>query len=108
MLALQTVCDGTSVITENLFESRFKHVAELKKMGANITVKDRMAIVEGVPKLYGAEVFAEDLRGGASLVLAGLVADGYTEVNNVKHIDRGYYKIENDLASLGAKIERIE
>lgn len=108
MLALQTVCDGTSVITENLFESRFKHVAELKKMGAKITVKDRMAIVEGVPKLYGAEVFAEDLRGGASLVLAGLVADGYTEVNNVKHIDRGYYKIEDDLASLGAKIERID
>lgn len=106
MLALQTVCRGTSVITENLYETRFKHVAELRKMGANITVKDRCAVVHGVKNLSGAEVFAEDLRGGASLVLAGLVASGYTTVFGVQHIDRGYYKIEEMLSSLGANIKR--
>ena len=107
MLCLQTVCKGTSVITENLFETRFKLVAELKKMGADITVKDKVAIIHGVKQLSGAEVFAEDLRGGASLVLAGLVAQGYSEVNNIFHIDRGYYKFEEELERLGANIKRI-
>ena len=107
MLALQTVCKGTSVITENLFETRFKHVPELKKMGANITINDRVAVVHGVKALSGAEVFAQDLRGGAALVLAGLVASGYSTVCNVFHIDRGYFKMEEMLESLGADIKRI-
>lgn len=108
ILALQTIGKGTSIIIENLFETRFKHVPELVKMGAQITVKDRTAIVNGVEKLYGASVNATDLRGGVSLVLAGLVAEGYTTVNNVFHIDRGYYQLENDLSKLGADIKRIK
>lgn len=107
MLTLQTTSKGTSVISENLFETRFKICTELIKMGANITLKDRMAIVKGVPKLYGADVEACDLRGGAGLVLAGLGADGYTTVNQVEHIDRGYHHIEDDLKSLGAVINRF-
>ena len=75
-------------------------------MGADITLKDKTAIVKGVPRLYGASVVASDLRGGAGLVLAGLSAVGYSTIDDVYHIDRGYYKIENDLASLGAKIVR--
>lgn len=107
MLAAQTVCRGTSVITENLFETRFKHVPELKKMGADITVNDRSAIIHGVKGLSGAEVFSQDLRGGASLVLAGLVASGYTTVCDVFHIDRGYFKFEEMLSAVGADIKRI-
>ena len=79
---------------------------ELIKMGADITLKDKTAIVKGVSKLYGANVIASDLRGGAGLVLAGLSADGYTTVEEAHHIDRGYFKIENDLSKLGAKITR--
>ena len=75
-------------------------------MGANITIKDRMAIVTGVPKLYGANVVAADLRGGAGLVLAGLVADGYTTIEDIYHIDRGYLSIEKDLCNLNAEIKR--
>lgn len=106
-LALQSISKGTSMIVENLFESRFKHVPELVKMGAKITVKDRTAVVHGVEKLYGADVNATDLRGGVALVLAGLVAEGYTTVNNIKHIDRGYYHLENELSNLGAEISRV-
>ena len=106
MLALQTVSDGISVITENLFETRFKHVPELMKMGAKITLKDRMAIVRGVTKLYGNEVISSDLRGGASLVLAGLIAEGKTVVSNANFIDRGYEKFEEKLNMLGANIVR--
>ena len=106
-LALQTISQGTSVVVENIFETRFKHVGELIKMGAQIVVKDRYAIVRGVPKLYGNQVYAHDLRGGAALVLAGLVADGCTIVNNVRHIDRGYFQFEEALSSLGACIKRI-
>lgn len=105
-LALQTISKGTSMIVENLFETRFKHVPELVKMGAKIEVKDRTAVVHGVEKLYGADVNATDLRGGVSLVLAGLVAEGYTTINNIHHIDRGYYKLENELSNLGAEISR--
>ena len=76
-------------------------------MGANITVKDRTAVVTGVEKLYGASVNATDLRGGVGLVLAGLVAEGYTTVNKIHHIDRGYYKIEEELTKLGADIKRV-
>ncbi len=105
-LALQTASKGTSIIVENLFETRFKHVPELVKMGANIMVKDRAAVITGVEKLYGASVNATDLRGGVGLVIAGLVAEGYTTVNNANHIDRGYYQLEKQLSNLGAEIVR--
>lgn len=108
VLTLQTVSQGTGVVVENLFETRFKIYTELVKMGADITIRDRMAIVNGVKKLYGASVISPDLRGGSSLVLAGLVADGYTTVSDIEMIDRGYYKLEDDLSKLGADIKRIK
>lgn len=108
ILAMQTICKGTSVVVENLFESRFKICNELSRMGADITIKDRMAIIKGVTKLYGANVVATDLRGGAGLVLAGLTADGYTTVEDIYHIDRGYLSIEEDLCKLNAEIKRID
>lgn len=107
MLTLQTLSRGTSVIVENLFETRFKIYTELKKMGANIIVKDRMAFVSGVENLYGASVTAPDLRSGAGLVIAGMCAKGYTTINDIYHIDRGYLNIENDFNALGADIKRI-
>jgi len=106
ILAMQTISDGISVVTENMFETRFKHVPELIKMGAKVTTKDRMAIVRGVKQLYGAEVVAQDLRGGAGLILAGLVAKGKTIVLNSGFVDRGYEKIEEKLSSVGANIVR--
>ena len=108
LLTLTTISKGTSIITENLYESRLKICHELSKMGANVAVKNRMAIVTGVDKLYGASVEACDLRCGASLVLAGLVAEGYTIVHNIEHIDRGYLHIEEDLCRLNAEIRRID
>ena len=108
ILAMQTISKGSSVVVENLFESRFKIANELIRMGANITIKDRMAIINGVQKLYGANVVASDLRGGAGLVLAGLVADGYTTIEDIHHIDRGYLSIEEDLCNLGAEIRRCD
>lgn len=108
ILALQTISKGTSVVVENLFESRFKICNELSRMGANITIKDRMAIINGVSKLYGANVVATDLRGGAGLVLAGLTAEGYTTIEDVYHIDRGYLSIEEDLCKLNAEIKRCK
>lgn len=107
ILTLQTISKGTSVITENLFETRFKIVDQLAKMGADITIKNQMAIVKGVQKLYGATVSAFDLRGGAGLTIAGLSAEGYTTVEDVHHIDRGYECMEKDLEKLGADIKRI-
>ena len=106
IMTLQCCSKGSSLIVENLFETRFKHVPELVKMGADITVNGRNAFVRGVDKLYGAEVTAYDLRGGAALVLAGLKAEGTTVVQNVHFIDRGYENIEQQLALLGAKIYR--
>ncbi len=105
-MSLLTICDGVSVVSENVFEMRFRHIPELIKMGANILVKGKNAIVTGVPKLNGAMVNANDLRGGASLVLAGLNADGETIVNNVSHIERGYYQMDKKLSSLGADIKK--
>ena len=102
IFALCTVADGTSVIVENLFENRFRHCAELIKMGANITQKDRTAIVRGVEKLSGAVVYAKDLRGGAALTIAGLGAEGMTAVENTEYIDRGYQRLDETLNSLGA------
>lgn len=108
MMAVMTMAKGTSIFIETVFESRYKHVEELMKMGASIKVDGRTAIVRGVKKLTGAEVRAGDLRGGAALVLAGLGAEGTTVVDNVKlHIDRGYDKLENKLAKLGADIHRV-
>lgn len=108
ILALQTISRGTSMITENLFETRFKISTELMKMGANITINNRVAFVKGVSNLYGANVTATDLRGGAGLVMAGLVADGYTTVEDVYHIDRGYLNIEEDFCKLNAEIRRLK
>ena len=96
------------MIVENLFESRFKICNELSRMGADITIKDRMAIIKGVNKLYGANVVATDLRGGAGLVIAGLTAEGYTTIEDVYHIDRGYLSVEDDLCRLGAEIKRCK
>lgn len=106
MMTLLTVSDGKSVIRENIFENRFRHVGELVKMGAKITVDGRDALIDGVDRLKGAEVYAKDLRGGAALVLAGLNAQGTTVVRNVRHIDRGYESMEKTLKKLGADIHR--
>lgn len=107
-MALMTVADGTSIITETIFENRFMHVDELKRMGSDIRTDGRTAIVKGVPRLTGARVRATDLRAGASLVLAGLAADGVTEVSGVTHIDRGYHCLDSRLADLGARIRRVD
>lgn len=105
---LLSTAEGTSMITESIFEARFKHINEISKMGAKIITDDRVAVVEGVKRLTGATVRATDLRAGAALVVAGLMADGTTEIFNVKYIDRGYDHIENKLRSLGADIRREE
>ena len=106
-MALMTVASGSSVISESIFENRFMHVQELVRLGANITPKTRVAIVRGVRELHGAPVMATDLRASASLIIAGLVAKGKTEVNRVYHLDRGYENLEEKLRSLGADIQRI-
>ncbi len=106
-MALLTLAEGASMITESIFENRFMHVPELLRMGADINVHGASAIVRGVKKLSGAPVMATDLRASVSLVLAGLAADGVTEVNRVYHLDRGYERIEQKLAACGAEIERV-
>ncbi|GFR36258.1 hypothetical protein TCEA9_20700 [Thermobrachium celere] len=108
MSTLCTIAEGVSIINESIWEGRFKHCDELKRMGAKIKVEGRIAVIEGIDKLSGAEVAATDLRGGAALVVAGLVADGVTEITNIRHIDRGYEKIEYKLQKLGAKIKRVK
>ena len=107
ILAMLSVSNGCSVVIENLFESRFKYTVQLLKMGAKVTVRDRVAVVKGVKCLHGADVLAQDLRGGASLILAGLVARGETIVRGIEHVDRGYWEIESALSSVGANIARI-
>ncbi len=107
IMSLQAVSNGVSIICENVFENRYKHAKELVKMGANIILRDRVAVVRGVEELMGAPVDATDLRAGAGLVLAGLKANGYTTINNVEHIDRGYENFENILTGLGVNIKRI-
>ena len=107
-MSLLAIVEGTSLVTETVFENRFMHVAELNRLGANIKIEGRVAIIDGVKNLNGTQVKATDLRAGASLVLAGLVAEGETEIFDIFHIDRGYYKIEEKLNSLGAIINRIE
>lgn len=107
IMALMTTAKGDSVFVETIFENRFKHVNELVRMGAKITVQDRVAVVEGVQRLTGARVESTDLRGGAALVVAALAAEGVTEIDKVFHIDRGYERIEENLRALGANIKRI-
>jgi UDP-N-acetylglucosamine 1-carboxyvinyltransferase len=107
-MALMTQAEGTSVISETVFENRFMHVQELVRLGANITPKTRVAVVRGTPGgLQGAPVMATDLRASACLVLAGLVAKGETRVNRIYHLDRGYERLEDKLTSLGADIKRV-
>jgi UDP-N-acetylglucosamine 1-carboxyvinyltransferase len=107
LMMLMCLAEGTSRITETVFENRFMHVSELNRMGADIQVSGRTATVRGVTRLQGAEVMATDLRASASLVLAGLVAEGTTRVRRVYHLDRGYERIEKKLAPLGARIRRV-
>ncbi len=104
---LCTTAKGTTVVVENLFETRYKYAGELKRMGADITVRDRTAIIRGVEKLHGARVTASDLRGGAALVLAALGAEGQSTVIDLSHVDRGYADFEYKLKKLGAKIRRV-
>lgn len=107
-MAAMCLANGTSLISETVFENRFMHVAELARMGANLTIRDRTVMVGGVEKLSGAPVAASDLRAGAALVLAGVMAEGRTEISNVYHIDRGYEDLVGRVRSLGASIERVE
>ncbi|MDU6881017.1 UDP-N-acetylglucosamine 1-carboxyvinyltransferase, partial [Finegoldia magna] len=107
-MALTTIAEGTSTVTETVFENRFMHVAELRKMGAHIDIDNRQAIVEGMPRLHGAVVNATDLRAGAALVCAALTAEGKTEVGRLHHIDRGYDDFVGKLQRLGADIVRVD
>jgi UDP-N-acetylglucosamine 1-carboxyvinyltransferase len=106
-MALMSVAEGASMVTETIFENRFMHVSELNRMGAKINVHGASAIVRGVPSLKGAPVMATDLRASLSLILAGLAANGETMVNRVYHLDRGFEAVERKLAACGADIERI-
>jgi UDP-N-acetylglucosamine 1-carboxyvinyltransferase len=106
-MAMMCVCPGRSVITETVFENRFMHVPELRRMGARIETRNNTAIVEGGAPLSGASVMATDLRASASLIIAGLVAEGETIVRRVYHLDRGYERIEKKLGDVGADIRRI-
>lgn len=106
--AALTLAKGTSVIKENIFENRFRFVSQLNRFGADVTVDDQMAVINGVKLLHGADVYATDLRGGAALVIAGIAAEGETTVRSIEHIDRGYANLENNFNRLGADIKRIE
>jgi UDP-N-acetylglucosamine 1-carboxyvinyltransferase len=106
MVSLLATADGTSIVTETIFDNRFKYTEELVRMGADIKVDGRIAVVKGVDKLTGTNVVAKDLRGGAALVLAGLGAIGTTIVEDIEHIDRGYEDFSENLKNLGADIER--
>jgi UDP-N-acetylglucosamine 1-carboxyvinyltransferase len=107
MMALMAISDGLSVITETVFENRFTHVAELRRMGADINVQGNNAVIKGTPRLSGAPVMASDLRASACLVLAALAAEGETEISRVYHLDRGYEKIEQKFSNIGGEITRI-
>ena len=107
MVALNAVADGSAFVVENLFETRYKYVPELKKMGADIEVRGRNAIVRGVDALHGASLVCKDLRGGAALVIAALAAEGTSEVLELSHIDRGYADLAGKLKGLGAQIKRV-
>ncbi|MFN3398409.1 MAG: UDP-N-acetylglucosamine 1-carboxyvinyltransferase, partial [Sulfurimicrobium sp.] len=106
-MTLNTVAQGAATMTETIFENRFMHVQELRRLGADIEVEGNTAIVRGIPELSGATVMATDLRASASLVIAGLVARGETTVERIYHLDRGYECIEEKLSQLGARIKRV-
>lgn len=108
MVALLSVADGTSVVTENLYDARFRYIGELARMGADISTESQHAVVRGVDRLSGCPVLAPDIRAGAALVIAGLMADGATRVNDAEHIDRGYEDFDGQLAALGADITRAD
>ena len=105
-MAMLSMADGTSLLTETIFENRYMHVPELHRMGADIEVRGRSAVVRGVAKLIGAPVMATDLRASMSLVIAGLAAEGETQVHRVYHLDRGYERLEEKLQAVGADVER--
>ena len=105
--ALLSVCEGTSVITENVWDNRYQYIDELRKLGAQVVIDGRKAHIEGVPYFHGAKVSATDLRAGAAMILAALAAEGTTEIDGVKYIDRGYEDVENKFNALGADITRI-
>ncbi len=107
LMALTTMASGTTVFVENIFENRFKHASELTRLGAKISVEGKVAVVSGVKGLSGAELVATDLRGGASLITAGLAAEGTSKISGICHVDRGYESIEKVLRSVGADIRRI-
>ncbi len=107
-MSLMSISNGISVVTETVFENRFMHVSELRRMGADIRIEGHSAFIKGVKSLSGAPVMATDLRSSASLILAGLVADGITEIRRVYHLDRGYERIEEKLSRLGARIKRLK
>ena len=108
MGGILVLANGTSVIVENIFENRYKYIQELKKMGAKVNVEGKTAVIKGVKRLYGSKVMATDLRGGASLVLAGLAAKGTTNVENIEYILRGYENLELKLKNLGAEIYLVK
>src|SRR5215468_6802843 len=108
MMALMALTPGLSIITERIFESRFMHVSELARLGAEISIEGPSAIIKGGKKLSGAPVMASDPRASAALVLAGLAARGATQVNRIYHLDRGYEKIDEKLRNLGGRIERVQ
>jgi UDP-N-acetylglucosamine 1-carboxyvinyltransferase len=107
-MALNCIAAGASKVTETIFENRFMHVNELVRLGAHIQIDGKISVIEGVPKLSGATVMATDLRASASLVIAGLVAEGETTVERIYHLDRGYDRMEEKLRSIGADIERVK
>jgi UDP-N-acetylglucosamine 1-carboxyvinyltransferase len=106
LTAMLSVADGVSIVTENLFSGRFKYVDELVRLGANIRTDAHHAVVRGVGRLSGAKVVAHDIRAGAAMVVAGLAADGETEIGDVRHVDRGYAHLVEKLASVGADVKR--
>ena len=107
-MALLTTVKGASVVIETVFENRYMHIGELNRMGANIKIEGRSAVIQGERKLQGAQVISTDLRAGAALVLAGLMADGCTEISEIYHIERGYADFIDKFRALGAKISRID
>jgi UDP-N-acetylglucosamine 1-carboxyvinyltransferase len=106
-MTLMTLCSGSSMITETVFENRFMHVCELQRLGADINIEGHTATIRGVPGLLGAPVMATDLRASACLVLAGLAAENTTEISRIYHLDRGYESLEEKFCSLGADIKRV-
>ena len=106
-MALNAVADGTAVIRETIFENRFMHAVELQRLGADIKIDGNTAFVKGVGRLQGATVMATDLRASASLVIAGLIAEGETTVERIYHLDRGYERLEEKLGALGARVTRL-